>query len=418
MGRPGPVDSTPTVQDRGTHTDTALHEGIIALDDESFMDALRLGHAARNTLLKKMDAASKGAPAASRRQHTRYSYQSPDVRVLITHPGGGNGRFIVCARNLSAGGMAFLHGGFLHTGTEVRLTLRLHTGKDQVVVGEVASCRHISRNLHEVGVRFFEKIDPTAFCGPDAQPVAPATVCTSAGEQELSGQALIIGIEGVDRKLLKHRLSSSGMAVVDIGSIGPALDQLKRLDFHVVFCGVELAETTAAEAIRDVRQAGYTGPIIAFGAKDLEQGANLGANGTLAKQFQAADLVKLVRSLTPQTEIASRAPIYSALADDPDAHDLIINYIEQAHSQAKLLASALATDSLQKVKSLCMNLRASGSGYGFQPVFEAAKNALREIEAEGSLAAAKANIEQLIDVCNRLKPGLPLGQQPGKKPGS
>src|SRR5687768_16246341 len=47
-------------------------------------------------------------PSASRRAHARYRYRHHNVRIILTHVGGGQTFHSVCTRNISAGGLAFL----------------------------------------------------------------------------------------------------------------------------------------------------------------------------------------------------------------------------------------------------------------------------------------------------------------------
>jgi len=81
---------------------------------EDFMDTLRVRPMDRKQLLDNLDHASKEGDARARRNNQRMEYRADKIQLSVTHPGGTLGRFYVKARNLSAGGLSFLHGGFLH----------------------------------------------------------------------------------------------------------------------------------------------------------------------------------------------------------------------------------------------------------------------------------------------------------------
>ena len=82
---------------------------------------------------------------------------------------GRSPQFDVTCRNLSAGGLAFLHRGFLHAGTECQIRLPLMTGGEMTVHGRIVQCAHVQKSIHEVGVVFDEAIDPRQFLDVGAE---------------------------------------------------------------------------------------------------------------------------------------------------------------------------------------------------------------------------------------------------------
>lgn len=106
---------------------------------------------------------SSGHPASSRpngRREDRRRYQPPQGIVLeVEHPGGSRARLLVRPRNISRGGVGFLHGGFLHDRSPCRVYLWLSDGGVFRVAAHVAHCRHVSGKIHEVGLKFATSVD-------------------------------------------------------------------------------------------------------------------------------------------------------------------------------------------------------------------------------------------------------------------
>lgn len=67
--------------------------------------------------------------------------------------------YLVKCRNISAGGMGFLHGGPLAIGTACEMTLLRADRTTLKLRGVVARCECIERHIFEIGVRFEKDID-------------------------------------------------------------------------------------------------------------------------------------------------------------------------------------------------------------------------------------------------------------------
>jgi hypothetical protein len=106
---------------------------------------------------------------SNRRIHDRIDYRQFNVSVIIEHPGGSSAQFLVCTRNISVGGLAFLHGGFVHPGSRCKIALPQLNGQHCALLARVVSCRAIDGFVHEIGIKFQHQIDPFEFVRP-AQP--------------------------------------------------------------------------------------------------------------------------------------------------------------------------------------------------------------------------------------------------------
>ncbi len=136
---------------------------------DTFNNLVRLTDSERDHLLDRLDRGSARKPLVSegvsieRRKDPRLEYREVEVPLVVEHPGGGGAWLLVCARNLSAGGLAFIHGGFLHVGSRCRLLLHRLNGERELIGGEIVNCRHVEGALHEFSVRFERKIELSEF---------------------------------------------------------------------------------------------------------------------------------------------------------------------------------------------------------------------------------------------------------------
>ena len=107
--------------------------------------------------------------ATGDRRHARLA---PDFMCLVRlGPAGPEGTFQgtyqVSTRNISAGGVGFVHDRPLTRGTRATVALQPPAGPGVVLSGRVAWCREIhdftDRALHQVGVQFDQPVDIDPF---------------------------------------------------------------------------------------------------------------------------------------------------------------------------------------------------------------------------------------------------------------
>ncbi len=115
--------------------------------DSEFITHVRMNAHQRSKLLCRLDESPGMGRAIERRRQARIEYRVPDIAVVVQHPGGGSGKFLVHARNISAGGLAFIHGGFVHPGSECQVDLTRRDGRSLKVAGLTAGSLKLSRKL-------------------------------------------------------------------------------------------------------------------------------------------------------------------------------------------------------------------------------------------------------------------------------
>ena len=375
------------------------------MEEPEFKSHLQLSADERGRLLSRLDASARpsGSDRESRREK-RSSYRASDIALIVQHPGGGVGRFLMFSRNLSAGGIGFIHGGFLHPGSECSLLLRRRDGSPMALVGQIAHCRHLSGRHHEIGIQFSEDIDPEEVIG--------STITAEEGTDEgsielpsLHGNILIFDHSVTDRRLLTHQLQATGLSIQAVDSPGAALDALQRHKFSLVICDPFGEEQGAQPLVERIRSLGYRNPIVVLTAEDdegrLASAATNLASDVVSKPYTLDTLLSVLDSRLDQ--LVCHEPIYSNCADRPGVSKLLPEFIKEAERIANKLAKAIAAGEVETVRSCCRSLSGSGSTYGFDAITAAAREALKKLDATNSIPATQHQLRHLLEICRRVR---------------
>lgn len=137
-------------------------------------DLLRLSPADRKTLIEVLNNRPNDDEARKHRRSDRYRYFVPEgLAIELRQNEASLGTFLVSPRNLSTGGLAFLHGAFIYSGTKCIVQLKARDGKTHEACGEVVRCRSIHGRIHEVGMRFHVAIEIDKFVDTSTPTVLP-----------------------------------------------------------------------------------------------------------------------------------------------------------------------------------------------------------------------------------------------------
>lgn len=130
------------------------------VESDHTVDTLKISEQEYQRLLGKLDqvAAQSRGKTVQRRRDRRFTHPAQMI-VRMMHPGGTTGNYLVRTRDVSANGLGFLHGNFVHVATRCVIYLAGREGKWYRIEGQVVRCRLIERRTHEVGVLFDEPID-------------------------------------------------------------------------------------------------------------------------------------------------------------------------------------------------------------------------------------------------------------------
>jgi CheY-like chemotaxis protein len=377
-----------------------------------FKRTARLSDTARQEFLDKLDRtatserASRGVHKNNQRKDTRWTYRQSDIAVTVEHPAGGVSRLLLVSRNLSAGGIAFLHSGFLYPNSRCQVTLPKLDGRAHVVNGSIVTCRHVQGLIHEVCIKFDRRIETNQFVP------SPETAGTDAPESvempELHGRVLVVDDSEMDRSLLLHHLKIAGVHLTSVSTSGAALDTVKRDIVEIVLCDINLESMDGVEFITKLREAGFTGPVVVVTAESNEErlsaAKTAGAGHVLAKPYVPDELLNLMVELHQQIgAVLTQSAIYSTADDQPGMTDLISQYIEQARKAARKIEKITTDEGLNELRQVCMSIKGSAAGYGFVPVGTLAAEIIKSLDTSRSVRGVSSQIRTLAMMCDRLR---------------
>jgi CheY-like chemotaxis protein/HPt (histidine-containing phosphotransfer) domain-containing protein len=377
------------------------------MGQQHFTSRMNMTDAEREHLLNRLDQAARAEPASgaaetgNRRRHMRFEYRMPNTGLTVEHPGGGISRLMVCARNISAGGLGFLHGGYLHRGSRCKVLLRGADGHIYPLGGQIVTCRHVEGVLHEIGLQFDRRIDPSKFV---KGPSTASKSAESVGVEQLSGSVLYIDGSVDDQSLMKFVIDMCGaqLSVAPNGADGLAL--AKREKFNVILAELLLPDIAGIELAQQLKQAGTTAVLVALTADETPslkaEALAKGFESVLYKPLDTDDLIKSLKRHLPvrPAQIEDKQPLYSSRWDDTRMRPLILEFLARLPAQIEQIEKCLETDAAT-VRKIALAIKGSAGGYGF-PQLTAAAEELRKISASaGKPPQARPALETLKHLC-------------------
>lgn len=366
----------------------------------------------RGELLDRLDRKSGSAASperghgrgGERRVDRRFEYRQRDIGLKVEHLGGGSSQLLVSGRNLSSGGIGFLHGAYLHPGSTCQLELVTTRGQLEHVSGKVVSCRHVEGIVHEVGVQFDRRIEPSHFVGSDAGD--DGSGLDSMEVPRVHGCLVYVEDTQAEAALMLHFLKPTGVEIVHVKSPGGAIDAVKRGNVDYLFTDLVIDGEDSVELITKLRQSRFAGPIVVVTAesepKRLHAATSAGADDVLCLPFNAQDLYGLLRQLQDRVSGLKGGMLYSSRNGDPAMAQLINEFISDASRRADQLAKAIEEQQLDVVRTLCLQFKGSAPAYGYEPVGEAAGRIITMLDERHELATMAGELRRLIIMCQSL----------------
>ena len=132
------------------------------------IDSVRLSANELSQLLDEMDRQSE-TPRLTKRKHERIAFRCMGLVVMVDQ-NGFLSKLAVPTRNISCGGVAFLHRAMIHVGSPCQVRIRAPGNRWLKTSGQVVRSRYIRTGICEIGLKFDSEIDIGLFAEPDVAP--------------------------------------------------------------------------------------------------------------------------------------------------------------------------------------------------------------------------------------------------------
>ncbi len=323
-----------------------------------------------------------------------------DIALLVLHPGGGAGRYLVCARNLSAGGIACIHGGYIHPGSECKVVLPRRDGTPLAAAGVIVHCRHVEGPYHEVGIRFNQELDPMPLL-PDS-PVEAQDVDPTREMPAFEGSVLVVDASAPGRKMLGHMLGLSGLSLTVADAAAAAADALRKREYQLVISALPVEE--AIRLIQQIRKGGSKGRVVAItaenGAARVAALRSAGADEVVGRAGSPAYLAVLLAEWLAAAPIDR--PIHSAIEERPGMRQLVADFIDEAQRKANQVEKSIGAET-GNPREACLELLGAAPGFGFDALTEAARDALTALDTTERRTDAEGALWRLVAICRRMR---------------
>ncbi|MEK6676056.1 MAG: response regulator [Planctomycetota bacterium] len=339
---------------------------------------IRSAEAVINKLLDQADAAEPSPPETQR--YKRFKYRVKGLVVALQQPGDATFvPFLVPSRDLSAEGMSFLHGGFVHVGARCQVQLISAYGTWTNMLGSIVRCRYLEGGVHEVGVRFDGLIDPAEYC--------PTAV---------RSRILLVEDDPFLAKLVLFHLKQLNVEVDHVVDGKKGVETALSQAYDLVLMDVELPELDGLSATRELRRRGYAGRIVAATARTeptaRQKCLEAGCDGYLSKPYTREQLALVMQSLREE-------PLYSAFHHDSSMLPLIASFVEELPSIVRSMEEAVEKQDLSKVEGIARQLKAHGASFGFDVISEHAKKIEQSLLGGTNLDDVRKEITDLMRLC-------------------
>ena len=126
------------------------------------IDTLRLTDEQWHELSQRLDR--HDPYVTGQRRHQRVAYRKlAQIAVAVKQQDGQWAKYIVRSRDISPGGIGFIHGSYIHNNSECRIILKNTHGQITRIDGIVKRCELLEGTAHHVGVEFNEEINIASF---------------------------------------------------------------------------------------------------------------------------------------------------------------------------------------------------------------------------------------------------------------
>lgn len=264
---------------------------------------------------------------------------------------------------------------------------------------------------------------------PDAVRISDLVACkeeTLAVREAVQGQTrqllhgrILLAEDGEDnQRLIAFHLSRAGADVTIAGNGRIALEKIRQAlsegrPYGLLVTDMQMPEMDGYSLARTLREQGVDLSIVALTAhamaEDRAKCLDAGCDDYATKPINAAHLLRTcarwLRTSTdnehifPTVTTSDDAVLISDLADDPEMHELIQQFLVHLGARVMVIEASRAPAHYATLATVAHQLKGAAGGYGFTPISDAARDVERLANVSSAHGACEAAVAVLLSQC-------------------
>lgn len=230
---------------------------------------------------------------------------------------------------------------------------------------------------------------------------------------------VLLAEDGLDnQRLIRYILERAGVTVSIVSNgeyaLNHALAGWRQGDpFDVVLMDMQMPVMDGYTAVRELRAAGYTHPIIALTAHamatDRAKCLEIGCDAFCPKPVDKRELISMLNQFgraahdSPPKEQPAPAAVEDPFDGDPEMLELVAMFIEDIQADVVALRAAAERGDIDKIATIAHQLKGCAGGYGFPAVGELAARVETLARSGDDQEGLRRELETLCRDCQDLK---------------
>ena len=234
--------------------------------------------------------------------------------------------------------------------------------------------------------------------------------------EKLSGKVLLAEDNENNQRLLSLYLTKMGLQVTHAENGAIAVMQALNNHFDLILMDMQMPVLSGVDAVRQLREGGYTKSIIALTANATNEDRRLcldaGCNDFLTKPITRERLYQMLAQYLNDTaqqlqpEPVNVEPLYSILSEqEPEFVDIVNQFVAKLPDQIATIDAAFYANDWEKFREAVHNLKGMGGGFGFPQLTEDAAE-IEKLLNQQDYAAIAPIITALQQLLQRIQAGV------------